>query len=286
MEVIWVLENVIKSQNFYNQSRILLLVSSVSLWRKYHPDHKTVFYCDEETYNELNKLGILSLFHEVRNLSYPENIDRVVFWSSCKTKIISETKIPLCIVDHDFLIFTNIDQHLKDNVLYTYDESDKNWYPPKEDKYLDQLTTPIEREYSLAANVSLFYLPDPKFANEYGKQVLKNHIELTKMKVDNSKYMIASEQLMLKQWLNLKNIKHKTLHKNIFDNDKLLYQNITHMYGIWGIKEAPSRYKHYGILESVMDHKEREFLVRCINAGKLIDGKKLKQKLDNEGYPC
>jgi len=41
MEVIWVLENVVRSKNFYNQTRILLLAASVSLWRKYHPDHKT-----------------------------------------------------------------------------------------------------------------------------------------------------------------------------------------------------------------------------------------------------
>ena len=82
MEVIWVLENVIKSKDFYNQSRILLLAASVSLWRKYHPNHKTVFYCDKETYNELKKLNILNLFHEVRNLSYPEKIDRTIFWSS------------------------------------------------------------------------------------------------------------------------------------------------------------------------------------------------------------
>ena len=147
MEVIWVLENVIRSKNFYNQTRILLLAASVSLWRKYHPDHKTIFYCDEETYDELQKLNLFNLFHEVRNLSYPEKIDRTVFWSSCKTKIISETKIPLCVIDHDFLIFKNIDQYLQDKILYSYDEIDEGYYPLKSDKYLKKLTTPIKREY-------------------------------------------------------------------------------------------------------------------------------------------
>lgn len=286
MEVIWVLENVIKSEDFYNQSRILLLTASVSLWRKYHPDHKTVFYCDKETHDKLKGLGILNLFHEVRDLSYPEKIDRTIFWSSCKTKIISETKIPLCVIDHDFLIFTSIDKYLNNKVLYSYDELDSGYYPLEEDKYMQQLSTPIKREYNLASNVSLFYLPDPKFANEYGKQTLKNHIEFTAMGVDNTNYMIASEQLMLKQWLNLRKIPHQTLHSYIFDNTKLGYNNTKTQYGIWGINEAPSKYKHYGVLEKAIDDREREFLLRCIKAGKFIDGEKLKQKLDNESYPC
>lgn len=286
MEIIWVLENVIRSKNFYNQTRILLLAASVSLWRKYHPDHKTIFYCDEETYKELQKLNLFDLFYEVRNLSYPEKIDRTVFWSSCKTKIISETKIPLCVVDHDFLIFTNIDKHLKSKVLYSYDEVDNGYYPLKSDKFLKKLSTPISREYNLASNVSLFYLPDPIFANKYGKQVLQNHIELTQMNVDNTNYMIASEQLMLKQWLNKYNIPHQTLHKHIFDNRLLKYKMTNHQYGIWNLKESSLYYKHYGVTEKDIDDNERDFIIRCITAGKIINGKELKEKLDNEGYPC
>jgi len=109
MEVIWVIENVLKTQEFYNRRRTSLLIASISLWKKYHPNHFTVLYCDKETYKVLNNLNVLHLWHDVRDLSYPEKINRKVFWSSCKTKIISETKIPLCVVDHDFLIFTNID---------------------------------------------------------------------------------------------------------------------------------------------------------------------------------
>ena len=286
MEVIWVLENVIKSKDFYNQSRILLLAASVSLWRKYHPNHKTVFYCDKRTYDELEKLNILNLFYEVRNLSYPEKIDRITFWSSCKSKIISETKIPLCVIDHDFLIFTNIDKHLQDKVVYSYDEPIKTWYPEKSDKYLKKLSNPIQIEYDLASNVSLLYLPDPKFANKYATQVLQNHIEFTKMDRACASYMIASEQLMLKQWLNLKNIPHKTLHKHIYDNNKLKYSMVNHQYGIWNIQEASLYYKHYGVEEKDIDDKERNYLTRCISAGKIIKGKELTEKLDNEGYPC
>lgn len=292
MEVIWVLENVIKSEDFYNQSRILLLAASVSLWRKYHPDHKTVFYCDKESYNKLKPLGVFDLFHDVRDLSYPEKIDRKVFWSSCKTKIISETKIPLCVVDHDFLIFTNIDEYLQDKILYSYDELDEGYYPKPECKYTTKLSTPIDRVVKYAANVSLFYLPDPEFANRYGKQTLKNHVEFTKMGIDDTNYMILSEQLMFRNWISIeKGVKlphfdFQCLNKNLFDNNILKYTNKSHDYGIWSKEEASLYYKHYGVTEKDIDDKEREYLVRCISAGKIIKGKELKEKLDNEGYPC
>ena len=106
MEVIWVLENVLKTQEFYNRRRLSLLIASISLWKKYHPNHYTVLYCDKETHEVLNNLNVLHLWDEIRDLDYPDKIDRKIFWSTCKTKIISETKTPLLVVDHDFLILS------------------------------------------------------------------------------------------------------------------------------------------------------------------------------------
>ena len=105
METLWVLENVKKDLSFYSRLQIWLLVASVSLWRKYHPHHKTVFYADDITLEHLKNFNIFHLWHDVRPLCYPEKINREIFWSSPKTKIISETEIPLLLVDHDFLIF-------------------------------------------------------------------------------------------------------------------------------------------------------------------------------------
>ena len=44
MEIIWVLENVKQEDSFYNKLRILLLLASTSLWKKYHPTHTLVLY--------------------------------------------------------------------------------------------------------------------------------------------------------------------------------------------------------------------------------------------------
>tara|TARA_B100002019_G_C21246353_1_gene588488 strand:+ start:1078 stop:1935 length:858 start_codon:yes stop_codon:yes gene_type:complete len=285
MEVIWVIENVLKTQKFYNRRRLSLLIASISLWKKYHPNHFTVLYCDKKTHEVLNNLNVLHLWDEIRDLDYPDKIDRKIFWSTCKTKVISETKTPLLVVDHDFFIFKNIDDILKNNILtYTYDELTLEWYPNKRDKFNTQLSSPINKS-ELAANVSLFYLPDPNFANEYGKQVLQNHKEFTKMGVDCTNYMIYSEQYMLKEWLDSKNIPHQTLNNQIFDNKNTKYTDQNNKKGIWSNKEALLSYKHYGVLEEQIDQTELDYIFRCINTNKKVNIKELKNKL-YESYPC
>lgn len=290
METLWVLENVKKDLSFYNRLQIWLLVASVSLWRKYHPEHKTVFYCDTLTFDYLKNFNIFTLWHEVRHLSYPEKINREVFWSSPKTKIISETEIPILLVDHDFLIFCNIDEHLTDKLTYSYDEMTSNWYPPDNDVYNNRLTTPVRRVNNLASNVSLFYLPDPQFANRYGRQVLKNHEEFTAMGFPNmtANHMILSEQLMLKQWLSSENIPHQCLSKNIWDCTKTDFSETSTDLGIWNIKESRRFYKHYGVDENRIRENQRgynypetiEFLRRCVTAGGFLDVAHLRDNIN------
>ena len=289
METIWVLENVKNNHSFYSKLQIWMLVASVSLWRKYHPNHKTVFYCDTMSHEVLSNLDLLGMWDEVRPLSYPEKINREIFWSSPKTKIISETEIPLLVIDHDFLIFKNIDEHLKNEVLYSYDERADNWYPPKADTFNKRLSNPIPWVVDLAANVSLFYLPDPKFAQKYGKQTLKNHEELTAMNdpLITTKHMIMSEQFMLKQWLIKENIPHNCLSKNLWDCQKINFYNSLNNRGIWNLKESILYYKHYGAEETYIKEKTSstpyvnvvDFLKRCIKAGKLINLKDLEEKI-------
>lgn len=289
MEVIWVLENVKKSISFYSKLQIWMIVASVSLWKKYHPNHKTVFYCDVMSHEILFTLGLLGMWDEVRSLSYPEKINREIFWSSPKTKIISETEIPLLVIDHDFLIFKNIDEYLKDEVLYSYDERADNWYPSKNDVFNKRLSNPIPWNINLAANVSLFYLPDPKFAQRYGKQTLQNHEELTAMNnpLITTNHMIMSEQFMLKQWLVIENIPHNCLSKNLWDCKTVNFYNQINDRGIWDLKESLLYYKHYGAEETRIREKTSptsyenvvSFLKRCINAGKLINLEDLEEKI-------
>ena len=97
--------------------------------------------------------------------------------------------------------------------------------------------------------------------------------------------MIFSEQLMLKQWLERDKIPHKTLVNSIFNNKIIDFEEKINNRGIWNTQESLLSYKHYGMLEKSIDEKERQYLYRCINAGKRIDINKLKVKI-NESNPC
>lgn len=290
MDAVWVLENVKKDHSFYNRLQLLLLVSSVSLWRKYHKDHNLYFYCDSLTHSVFKQLNILKIWDDVRTFSYSEKINREVFWSAPKTKIISEIETPIVLVDHDFLIFCNIDPYLKDDLLYSYDERSDNWYPSKNDAYNKKLRDPVEFIIPYASNVSLFYLPDVEFAKRYAKQVLTNHEEFTSMNVSTmtSNHMILSEQYMLRQWLEKYNVSHRCLSKNIWDCHKLGFiKNQTTENGIWDLKESLRNYKHYGSEERKIQSREDgydyeatiSFLRRCIKSGGLIDIEELEDNI-------
>ena len=279
MNAIWVLENCKKSDDFYTKQLVLMLLASVALWKRYHPLHDVFLYLDTVTYNKFKNTPIFSFFPTTIVFEYDEKIDRSIFWSSSKTKIISEIKDPTIVVDHDFLIFKNISNYLKDNVLFTHDEIASNWYPKTTDKFVRQIDYKFEIIDDTAANVSLFYLPDPEFSNKYGKQVIKNHEQFSNFnsKECSTNHMILSEQLMLKQWLLKDNIKYKILSKNIFDCKKLEFTNNINNKGIWNLKESSLYYKHYGVKERdlINDKPTHQFLLRCINAGGIINSKEL-----------
>ena len=289
MQVKWVYENVTGFDSFYSRFNLTLLVASTCLWKKYHPEHKLILYVDRLTFVKLSNLDIMYLWDEIKPLIYNDKINREKLWAGCKSKIVSQAEEPFLMLDHDFLIFTNIDSYLKDTVLYTYDESTKESYIGQNEPTVLALTQPLNFTQDLAANVSLLYMPDKAFANEYGKRVIKNHIEFTEALGSNihSGYLTLSEQYMLKEMLVENNIKHKTLSQNIFCNIKGKYLDKINDRGIWNIKEVFRYYKHYGVdKRHVFDNNKGydydetiNYLYRCINSSKLIDIDYLHNKL-------
>ena len=291
MKAIWVYENITGYDNFYSKFNITLLVTSACLWRKYHPNHKLELYLDEQTFNKFLSLDILNLWHDVKPLDYKDRINRQVLWAGCKSKIVSKATEPFAIIDHDFLIFNNIDEYLKDSVIYTHDEDMSAWYIEPRDEYNQKLTNPIEYTQDLAANVSFLYLPDPSFAQKYGNRVIQNLTEFTSLLGENINpgYMTMSEQYMLKNWLVKFNIKHKTLSKNIFSCKDIQYSQNENDRGIWNLSDSSRYFKHYGINKrKVLDdrpdfgyNETMSFLYRCINASKTIDVDYFNSKLLN-----
>lgn len=289
MKAIWVYENTKGLDSFYSRFNTTLFIASVCLWKKYHPSHKTVIYLDTMTYNKFLPLDIFYLWDEVKPLEYNERINRDQLWSGCKSKIVSQATEPFVIIDHDFLIFKNIDEHLDDSIIYSYDEDMSSWYINPWDEHNKRLTNPIEFHQNQAANVSLLYIPDPAFAQRYGQRVIQNHTEFTQLVGKNihSGYLTISEQYMLKDWLVKENIKHKTLSKNIFCCKSVEYSQDLNDIGIWDLEETKKYYFHYGVNKrNVLDNHPKfgydetiQYLYRCINASKLINIEYLNDKL-------
>jgi len=290
MQVKWVYENVTGYDTFYSKLNITLLIASVSLWRKYHPEHNTILYVDNLTYDKFSKLEILYLWHEVKPLRYNDNINREVLWAGCKPKVISQTTEPMVMMDHDFLIFKNIDEHLKESVVYSYDEDMSSWYIHSEDVYNKKLTQPIKFLQDKAANVSFLYLPDPAFAAEYGTQVIRNLTEFTALLGNNvnTGYLTACEQYQLKEMLIQDKVQHQTLNKNIYSCEKIKFLNEKNNNGIWELEESFLSYKHYGVEKrSILDNREGwnynqsiSYLYRCIKASRLMSIEYLESKLN------
>lgn len=291
MEIVWVFENTKKSDDWNSRLNFLMLFASVSLWRKYNPTHYTVLYVDSHVKEIINKTSTENLWHEVREFDDDYGkIDKLSFWSSCKTKIISQIKVPTLMVDHDSLIFRNMDDYLGDSLFYAYDEKAKGYYPSETDKWNLQLKNPIKYIVDRASNVSLLYFNDIDFAHRYANTTLENHIHLSSLNnfYTNANYMILSEQLMLRQMLEKENIKFFPLSKNIWDCSKITFTGELESKGKWDLKETKRYYKHYGVQKGKLIsnyfledgrmkiyENECDYLKRCISAGKLIDSTKL-----------
>lgn len=300
MEVVWVYENIKKSDDWNSRLNYTMLFASVSLWRRYNPLHYTVLYADSLVLKELGRMECKSLWHEIRLLDDDfGRIDKLSFWSGCKTKIISDIKVPTLMVDHDSLIFRNMDEYIGDELFFAYDEYTSNYYPSENDIWNQKLDNPIKYVNDRAANVSLLYFPQVEFAHRYGKITLQNHQKLSSLNNfnTNANYMILSEQLMLRQMVDVENIPFFPLAKNIWDCHQIRYTGDTEPKGKWSLNEAHKYYKHYGVEKgrlignyeqpqrNLTYEREIEYLNRCIKAGKLIDTESLFKKINEIKQP-
>ena len=290
MTVKWVYENVTGFDSFYSKLNIALLITSLCLWKKYHPKHTTVLYVDKSTYDRFFNLDIIYLWDRVEILNYKDRVNRKILWAGCKPKVISQTKEPMLIIDHDFLIFKNIDELLNDEVIYAYDEDMSQWYINSDDQYNKNLKDPIKFIQDKAANVSFLYLPNVNFAREYGQQTVDRLTEFTAMLGDNlnTGYLTVCEQYQLKELLHINKIKHKTLNKNIYSCGKVQFKQEKNNIGIWELEESFLYYKHYGVdKRRILDNRQGykysdtiSYLYRCINSSKLINIEYLDNKLN------
>jgi len=271
LRVIWVLENIHNDKGFYGKFNLLLLLASVTLWKKNHPKHHTVFYCDQLTHDTVTKLGGIHLWDEIVIYEHTLPIKRDVFWACNKVKVVSEQTEPFIIMDNDTLVFKPFHDLLKDEVLVANLETGKGYYPGNIDKYVKKLSNRVRWQQD-SLNVSFLYFPDPEVSKLYGNWSLEMMQEFSKMNVPNSQYLIFAEQLLLRWILDNHKINYKSIIATYWDCNKWDWGE-DHGKGIWPFPESELYFKHYGpgkkyVLKDGTDlgyEGECELLENCIN---------------------
>lgn len=257
---------------------ILLMLASVRLWSKHHPEDSTWLYCDDITKELLQKLDVTSLYDNIKVIDFKSNIDKKTFWASSKLKVLSLQNEPVIIMDCDALVFKPFKHHLKpDTVIYTNREYGRGYYPTSIDPLVRKLSYKT-RWKTDSVNVSFLYLPNPKFTQMYANLSLQMMEEFTKFKAPDSRYLIFAEQLLLSHLLERDGIKSKSIIKTYWDCNNWKWSQIEND-GLWTIKESGEYFNHYGPLKKWYKaddpnhpyEKEMQMLRNCINFHKFID---------------
>ena len=270
MKVIWVLENIKSnrnSNNYYTDSRlnVLLLLSSVHLWKRYHPEDTCLLYTDDITINLFSKLKVLDFWDEILPIPSPPKIDKDVFWASSKLQVLAIQTEPVIMMDNDTHVFTRLKDYLDLKKVYVCNlEIGKGYYPTAIDPYVSKLSYK-NRWQTESVNVSFLNLPDPVFTREYAELSIKLMEEFTEMNAPNSQYLIFAEQLLLKHLLDKNKIDYRSIISTYW-SCKIWEWDENHNKGIWPIYESGHAFKHYGPLKGfILNNKGGENYEREIN---------------------
>jgi hypothetical protein len=286
LKIIWVYENINKQREDYSKFNTLLMLASVSLWKRNHPEDDTWLYCDELTHSLITELGVQSLYDNIEIIDFNDRpIDKTNFWASSKLQVLALQTEPVIIMDCDTLVFKPFKHNIvKDQVLFSNREFGRGYYPTSLDPLIRGLSYK-PRWKTESVNVSFLYLPDPVFTQEYANLSLKLMEEFTVLKAPNSRYLIFAEQLLLKHLLVKNKVEHRAVISTEWDCNNWKWSNVNSD-GIWTIEDSWQWFRHYGPLKkwyktNSPDHPydvEIEMLRNCINFHKFIDLSSLTKK--------
>lgn len=264
MKVLWVLENIRTNLNSYgnyidNKLDVLLLLASVYLWKKNHPEDHCVLYADNLTINYLDKIKLLYFWDDIQPvLPSSKRINKDVFWASSKVEVLSKVNEPVIIMDHDTHVYKPIKHLLNPDTTYVCNyEIGEHYYPTNYDSYIKKLT-PRERFKTDSCNVSFLYLPDPEFTKIYANKSLDMMEQFTKMNVPDPQYLIFAEQLLLRHLLDKNNIKHNSIISTYWDCNKRQWGK-NHKKGLFDYPHSNKTFLHYGTLKGEIRHNMNGF---------------------------
>jgi len=239
----WVYENIQERVSFYNKLDTLLLLSSVYLWKKHHPSHITNLSVDKLTYEYLHNINGLYLWDNVEILPKNNSINKGVFWASAKLEKLRYIKGPAIMMDHDFLIYKNIDKYLNTQPFFAHEENGDQYYDTSWNPFIQQISHIVNRPKPHAINCCFCYFPNSDFTNNYAKTSIELMQKFTELKVPNSRFLIFAEQLLLKHLLDFHNIQYDTLLNEKWNAKGKYYEQSDK--GHISFVESNTTYRHY-----------------------------------------
>lgn len=227
MNAIWSYEG---NPNF-NKAEIASAKASVTLWKRLYPEHTTYLVCDKNTIKYFAEVGLINLYDKVLILQQ-NDIDKNVFWATCKIQAISQIQAPLCHIDLDFFTWHKFEDFgLFDERMAAAFKEETSYY------YLDTNTATKGTDINLyfngiAYNTSFMYFGDEDIKNEYCNTALR-YMHQASLTYDNavfendkSLYMIFAEQQLFGEIAYKNNINVKTILKekyiaghSVFESD-------------------------------------------------------------------
>lgn len=234
---------------------ILTLILSAVTWRKYNGSIRMITDSVGLDYIFNNNLEGLYDLGVTKELDCIKGIDSFLFWAAGKIFALKSIKSPCVMLDTDFIVWQDIRQYLKNDVIAAHEEGLYESVYPKIDvfKMDKEYIFSSKWDYSInPANTAFLYIPSQDFKNYYtGKSIefMENCYNNKEFPVSSIVSMCFAEQRILPMCVAEKNLRIGYL----LNKDKLNEQNlVTH---IWGYKN---------ILRKSKEETTR-FCKKCVN---------------------
>lgn len=286
-KAVWVLENIKKSEDFYDELTIAMLIASICSWRKHNSTINTL-YCDSMTFKKLDELGLLFLWHHVDTsiLDTDSIINKGIFWASSKNRVLLEQTDCVSVVDVDFIAYESLSNiGTNYDVVCTCDEDGLRWYPEKDDAHINKMVDIpawlMPNEDSSAVNVSYLRFNNLELQREYAYYSVKAMEELTILRAPFvNRYMVWAEQKLLKQFINHKQMSYKPLISNLFScitGD--YFEDLVNQHGEWTYDQAISKFYHIGQSKPLLRAPKVNLEFLYVMCTEFLDTDKLKKRL-------
>jgi hypothetical protein len=257
------------------KAELYMMLGQIELWKKYY-DAPTKLYCDSNTKQIIESIGILDAWDEVDSTLLDESIDinKTQFWSSGKIRVMQAQQEPYVMSDLDFICF----EKLSRSDFFFYDLGVYH----KEMWFLNNVySSPREKlkEAKFKPTVSTCWMSNPfnmsfvfmggmvlnKQFTENSINYMKEASKIESPKFNRNQYTVFAEQQLLAAIVGSNGNSYKLLVSGTYrdkgkwyHNDEglwSLHDNWKHSMHLWldkyNFAQSPDRQEWY--IETLMD---------------------------------